>query len=212
MGEEELASLQSELQSARERAGQLESELSAASESVGKADAPERGAEADAAERANADADESGAKANTSEPGASEPEPEPAPEPKREGRTELTPEEVLGRKEPVASPEAAKETEPSAAATATQISNPSAEPSRPEPDRVALAEPQRADSVYAVPDPTAPVVRSTSQSGTRGVAVLQVVGTRASGVDDGSAAHPVLARLAGDADPRRVHADPRGRG
>ena len=143
--EAELANLQSELRSTRDRAAQLESELSAARESVGKSDAPERR--------------------------ASEQKPQAAPEPKREDRSELTPEEVSGREEPVANPEAAKETEPSAATTPTPISNPSPEPSRTEPDRVALAEPQGAVSVYAVPDPAAPVVRSTSRSGTPGVAV-----------------------------------------
>ena len=124
---------------------QLESELSAARESVGEADAPERRA----SEREQ----------------QTEREPQAAPEPKREGRSELTPEEVSGRKEPVANPEAAKETEPPAATTPTPISNPSPEPSRTEPDQVALAEPQGAVSVYDVPDPAAPIVRSTSRSG-----------------------------------------------
>lgn len=153
--EEELANLQSELQSTRDRVAQLESELSAARESAGKADAPERR--------------------------ASEHEPQAAPEPKREGRSELTPEEVLGRKEPVANPEAAKETEPPAATTPTPISNPSPEPSRTEPDRVALAEPQGAVSVYDIPDPAAPIVRSTSRSGTPGVAVLQALAPERAG-------------------------------
>jgi hypothetical protein len=153
--EEELANLQSELQSTRDRVAQLESELSAARESVGEADAPERR--------------------------ASEHEPQAALEPKREGRSDLTPEEVLGRKEPVANPEAAKESEPPVATNPSPISNPSPKPSGTEADQVALAEPQGAVSVYDVPDPAAPIVRSTSRSGTPGVAVLQVLAPERAG-------------------------------
>jgi uncharacterized protein DUF928 len=139
---EELSNLQSELQSARDRAGQLESELSAARESVGEADATDPRAKADAP--------------------------------------------VL-RKEPIAKPEAAKETEPPAATTPTPtqtpISNPHPEPSRTEPERVALAEPQQiaAVSVYDFPDPDAPVVRATSRSGTPGLAALQALAPERAG-------------------------------
>lgn len=151
--EEELANLQSELQSTRDRAAQLESELSAARESVGEADAPERR--------------------------ASEHEPQAAPEPKQEGRSEVSPEEVSRREEPVANPEAASE--PPVATNPSPISNPSPKPAGTEADRVALAEPQGAVSVYDVPDPAAPVVRSTSRSGTPGVAVLQVLAPEQAG-------------------------------
>ena len=129
--EKQLASLQSELQSARDRAAQLESQLSGAPESVDKADAPEE-------------------RASEREPQAAAPEP--------------TPEQVVDRKEPVASPAAAKEAEPPAATAPSPISTPSPEPPRSEPDQVALAEPQGSVSVYEVPDRSAPVVRSTSGS------------------------------------------------
>jgi Domain of Unknown Function (DUF928) len=153
--EEELAKLESELQSARDRVGQLESELSAARESVGTADVPARR--------------------------ASEPEPQTSPAPTQQTRSELTPDEVLRRDAPIADPEAAKESEPPAATTPTPIADRPSEPSRAEPDQVALAEPEGAASVYAVPDPTAPIVRSTSRSGSPGVAVLQVLAPERAG-------------------------------
>jgi len=153
----QLQNVQSELQSTRDRADQLESELST-----------------------TRDGGEGGGKVDAPEPGAPEPEPEAAPEPKRAGRSE-TREEVSDRKEPVANREAAKESGPPAATTPTRISNPPPEPSRTEPDRVALAESQGAVSVYDVPDPAAPIVRSTSRSGTPGVAVLQVLAPERAG-------------------------------
>jgi Domain of Unknown Function (DUF928) len=148
--EKELANLQAELQSTQERAAQLESELSAAREGVGEADAPEPRA----SEREQQAEPEQ----------QSEREPQAPPEPKREARTELSPEEVLGRTKPVANPEAANETETAAATPPTPVSTPSPEPSRTEPDQVALAEPQGSVSVYEVPDRAAPVVRSISRS------------------------------------------------
>ena len=147
---QDLSSLQSELQSARDRVAQLESELSPAHESVGEAAAPEPAA---------------------SEPAASKREPQTAPEPKREGRSELTSEQVVDRKEPapISDPPPARSPDP--------------EPSRTEPEPVALAEPQQvaAISVYDFPDPAAPIVRSTSRSGTPGVAVLQVLAPEQAG-------------------------------
>jgi hypothetical protein len=158
--EEEFANLQSDLQSTRDRAAQLESELSAARESIGKADVPEP--------------------ADASEHRAAEHEPQAAPEPKRESRSEQTTDKVL-RKEPITNPEAAKATEPPAATTPTPISSPSPKASGTEAEQVALAEPQGSVSVYDVPDPAAPIVRSTSRSGTPGVAVLQVLAPERAG-------------------------------
>jgi hypothetical protein len=159
--EEEFANLQSELQSARDRIGKLESELSAAREGVGEADVPEP---ADAPERR-----------------ASEPKQQTSAAPKQERRSELSPEDVSRREEPMANPEAAKESEPPVATNPSPISSPSPKPPETEADQVALAEPQGAVSVYDVPDPAAPVVRSTSRSGTPGVAVLQVLAPEQAG-------------------------------
>ena len=162
--DEELANLQSELQSARDRVGQLESELTGSHESVGKADAPERHAEAVAPERKE----------------------EMAPAPKRESRSELTPEEVL-REEPSAKPEAAKEMEPSATTPPDPIPHASAEPLPAEPPtepfRLALAEPQQvaAASVFDAPDSAGPAVRASSQSGAPDVAVLQALAPERAG-------------------------------
>jgi hypothetical protein len=114
-------------------------------------------------------------------------EPQAATAPKREGRTELTPEEVLRRQEPrqepVANPEAAKEADPPAATSPTPISNASPEPPRTEPVRVALAEPQQvaAVSVYDFPDSAGPVVRASSRSDTPGLAVLQALAPERAG-------------------------------
>jgi hypothetical protein len=158
--EAEVASLQSELESTKDRAVQLESQLSAERADGPKADAPE--------------------------PRAPEPEQETAPAPKSpapkpEERSELSPEEVLRRKAPTAEPAAAKETEPAAATTETPISSPSPEPPPAQPDQVALAEPQGSVSVYEVPDASAPIVRSTSRSGKAGVATLQVLAPERAG-------------------------------
>jgi hypothetical protein len=183
--EAKLANLQSELEIARDRATQLESELSAAHESGGKPDAPVRRASEREPQA------EPPAEAQTErEPQAeqqTEHEPQAAPAPKREGRKELTPQEVLRhqeqRQEPVANPEAAKETDPPAATTPTPISNPSPEPPRTEPVRVALAEPQQvaAVSVYDSPDSAGPVVRATSRSDTPGLALLQAMAPERAG-------------------------------
>src|SRR5262245_40822298 len=128
--EEEFASLQSELQSAQGRVGQLESQLSAAHESVGESEAPE----------------------------GSAPEPEqPTPPPKPESPSEPTPEAVSHREEPIANPEATK-SEPAATPRPAVAENPPPKPLGAEGERVALAEPQGSDSVYEVPDPSAPIV------------------------------------------------------
>jgi Domain of Unknown Function (DUF928) len=158
----ELANLQSELQTARDRAGQLESEL-AARESVGKTDAPD---ERRASEREQHAAPAPSEREQQAAPTPSEDKQPTAPAPKREGRSELTPEEVLRLEKRNANPEAAKEAEPSEAAAPapTPVSDPSPEPSRAEPDQVAFAESQGSVSVYEAPDPAAPIVRSTSRS------------------------------------------------
>jgi hypothetical protein len=158
--DEEFANLQSELQTARDRVGQLESELSAAREGMGEADVAERR--------------------------ASEPEEQTPPAPKQEARSELSPEEVLRREQPIASREAAKETEPPAATkpspiSPSPISDPSPGQSATEPDRVAFAESEGSDSVYAVPDPAAPIVRSTSRSEAPGAGAVQVLAPERAG-------------------------------
>jgi hypothetical protein len=109
-----------------------------------------------------------------------------APAPKRESRSELTPEEVL-REEPSAKPEAAKEMEPSAATPPDPIPHASAEPLPAEPPtepfRLALAEPQQvaAASVFDAPDSAGPAVRASSQSGAPDVAVLQALAPERAG-------------------------------
>ena len=163
--EQELSSLKAELQSAQDRAAQLEAELSAAREGVAPPETPE-----------------------PSEPvaqAASAPEPQTAaapapPAPVREERRELTPEEVLRGKAPAAEPEVAREAEPPAATIPPPPSTPPPEASA-EPDRVALVDSQGAVSVFEVPDPAAPSVRSVSRPDQPGVAVLQVLAPEQAG-------------------------------
>ena len=160
--EGELASLQAELQSSRDRVGRLESELSSKHESVGKANDPD-------------------------ERRRSEHEEQAAPAPKQQGRAELTPEEVLRHKEPEPAPppEAMEETMEQAVPPAATIPaprpEPPPEPSRAEPEPVAPAEPNQVASVYDVPDPSSPVVRAASRSGTPGVSVLRVLAPEQAG-------------------------------
>jgi len=160
--EKELPIPQSEFQSARDRAAQLESERSTTPESVMKAAA--RAPSAPERERQTA----------PEQPSEPEPQPEPerevesAPQPepaaKREARRELTPEEVLGLEKPAAAPEVTKETGPPAVTTPAPIPDASPESPRPQPDPVTLAGGERSASVYADPDPGAPIVRSASRS------------------------------------------------
>jgi len=135
--EAEFASLQSELQSARDRVGQLESELAATHGGVGPGAAP---------------ADRAPEPAQKAEPAAAPPPAE---------SMELTPEEILSRDR--ASAEPVREAEPvavAAPAPVIPVSDPSPEPPRAEPTRVALAEPEGSVSIYSDPDPAAPIVRS----------------------------------------------------
>jgi outer membrane biosynthesis protein TonB len=142
--EQELASVQSDLQGARDRIAELESQLPTAREGVPEAAAAEQ-------------------------PRASEPEPQAPPppearsEPKPEARSEPPPEPR--REEPIARAEAAKESPPP----------------QPEAERVALAEQHDAVSVYEVPDPHAPIVRSTPRSSAGGVAPMQVLAPERAG-------------------------------
>lgn len=181
----ELANMQAELQTARDRAGQLESEL-AQHESVGKADAPD---ERSASEREQQAAPPPPKHEEKTEAREQKTEVKTASTPKQEHRAELTPEEVLRRQDPTEPTEnsvaavAAKADEPPAPAVPAPapVSDPSPEPSQTEPDRVALAESQGTVSVYDDPDPAAPVVRSTSRSGTPGRAVMQVLAPERAG-------------------------------
>jgi hypothetical protein len=195
--EEQLASLQTELQSTKDRAAQLEAETSGDGESAGTDDASAHAAKADdAAKPDDMGGSEPPAKADASEHRASEQKleakaetrHETAPAPRREERRELTPDEVLHRPKPNASPgaaeaaEAAAPAEPAAATAPPPPPDPSPEPPQAEPERVALAEPSSgAASVYEVPDPSAPTVRAYSRSGTPGVAALQVLAPERAG-------------------------------
>jgi hypothetical protein len=111
--------------------------------------------------------------AGAAEQRAAEPaaEPEPQPPAKKADRSEPTPEPR--REEPIA--------KPSAATPNREAANESPPPRQAETDQVALAEPQGVISLYEIPDRTAPIVRSSSRSGTSGAPVLQVLAPERAG-------------------------------